>query len=80
MDRKVLPSRLVQDAIKRFVPVRVNAWTALDVVEKYQVPSTPMYLVLDPTGKMVLRTDGYLPAEEFVSFLQAGEVAANAPS
>lgn len=80
MDREVLPSRLVQDAIKKFVPVRVNAWKELDVVEKYQVPSTPTSAVLDPTGKLVLRANGYLSAEEFVAFLQAGEAAAKTPS
>lgn len=80
MDRKVLPSRLVQDAIKRFVPVRVDAWKELDVTEKYQVYSTPTYAVLDSAGKLVLRTDGYLAAEDFISFLQAGEAAAKTPS
>lgn len=79
MDREVLPSRLVQDAIKQFVPVRVDAWKELDVTEKYQVFSTPMYAVLDSTGKMVLRADGYLSAEDFVSFLQAGGSGAKAP-
>ncbi len=80
MDRDVLPSLLVQDAIKRFIPVRVNAWEELDVVDDYQIPSTPMYAVLDAAGKLVLRTGGYLAAEDFVAFLEAGELAVKTAS
>jgi len=80
MDREVLPSRLVQDAMKNFISVRVNAWKELDVVEKYDVLVTPMCIVLDPAGKLVLRADGYLTPEEFVSFLEAGRLAVKTAS
>jgi|GEM_PF-3335554 len=75
MDREVLPSRLVQDAIKTFVPVRLNAWKEPEICERYRVVATPSFAVLDPTGKLVLRTDGYLAPADFVSFLQAGKAA-----
>lgn len=71
MDRKVLGTAAVRKALADFVPVRLDGERHVQVARQYEVLATPTYLVLDPDGKMIARAEGYLPVEEFISFLKS---------
>jgi len=70
MDRFVLPSAEVQAALRDFVPVRVNVVRDADTAARFQVHSTPTFVVATPEGEPLRRIEGYITAEVFVSFLK----------
>jgi len=69
MDRTVLRSEAVRDAMASFVPVRIDAWESPDVSKRYQVFATPTYVIARPDGTPMSAAHGFLSEEEFVSFL-----------
>ena len=73
MEHEVLPSKQVRDALGGFVPVLVNAIAHPDWAERYQVESTPTYLVTDASGAVLARYTGYQSVDEFVAFVHAVE-------
>jgi len=70
MDRSVLRSEPVKKAIERFVPVRLNGNREVDLSLRYRILSSPTFLVLTPQGDVLARREGFVPVEEFVSFLR----------
>jgi len=76
MDRSVLGSRTVQNALKHFVPVRVDLMNERELSNRLGVFATPTYAVLESDGTMVTYTEGFQPVEKFVQFLErAGQIA-----
>lgn len=70
MDRTVLGKPDVVEALKDFVPVRLDPNANLDLARKYQIAATPTYLVLSPDGTPVHGIIGPQSVEEFVAFLE----------
>ncbi|MBI1827525.1 MAG: thioredoxin fold domain-containing protein [Planctomycetes bacterium] len=79
MDRVVFPNEDVRKALCEFVPVRLNGVTNLEIAQKYQVFATPTYLVLNVNGDVLARTEGFIPAGEFIAFLNDAQRAAPKP-
>jgi thioredoxin-related protein len=46
----------------------------LELAQRYGITGLPTTLVLDATGKVILRQDGYLPPTEYLQLL--GQAAA----
>jgi len=69
MDRTTLRADVVNDALKSFVPVRVDAARRPDIAGKYGVPGTPTYVVLSPDGAPIAQVAGFQSTEDFVGFL-----------
>ncbi len=69
MDRTVLGTLAVQEALAGFVPVRVNEWEERDLTARYRVLVTPTFVVADSSGNLLARVEGYHSVPEFVRFL-----------
>ncbi len=75
MDRTVLGSSAVQEALGGFVPVRVDVDERRDLSARFGVFATPTYAVLDTEGRLVARCEGYQSVKAFVTFLERGAAA-----
>ncbi|MEE9293648.1 MAG: thioredoxin family protein [Phycisphaerae bacterium] len=71
MERSVLPTAAVKKAINQFEPVRLHWPENGEIAERYGVEAFPSFLVLHPDGKPISGVAGYVPAQEFIQFLQA---------
>ncbi|MDO8632050.1 MAG: thioredoxin family protein [Phycisphaerales bacterium] len=70
MEHEVLPAKPVRAALGGFVPVLVNAITNPQLAERYQVESTPTYIITDAQGNLLAKRVGYQTVDEFVAFVQ----------
>lgn len=76
MDIEVLPNRDVQEAIRGFVPVRVNIVAQPEIAVRYGIMGAPVHMITDAEGTPLGRVDGFVPADRFTAFLrQAGRDA-----
>lgn len=78
MKRQVLPQERVRKALDRFVTVELSVNRHAAVANRYGVPGSPTFLILDATGALVRGMIGYIPPEQFIRFLQ-GVPAPGAP-
>ena len=73
MKHEVWPDPKVKAAVKAsFVPVTVDIDNDDALSDRYDVPAIPAVLVLDASGKLVRRHDGYLPLDGMLQFLAPG--------
>lgn len=77
MDRRVLNTRTVKQALKSFVPVRLDA-SSDPAAGHFGVFATPTFLVATPAGEVLAKREGYQSVDEFVAFL--GAASAKKPS
>jgi len=70
MDRRVLPQDEVTQALKDFIPVRLDAMKERELANRYGVYGTPTFTVVQPDGQMVAKCSGYYSTEEFVAFIE----------
>lgn len=75
MERRVLPSRTVVDALKTYIPVKVDVVADPALAERYHVFATPTYIVTDAQGEPLARTEGSTSAKDFAAFLSIAEEA-----
>lgn len=52
-----------------FVPVRIHTDDHPELTEKYRVPWTPTFVVLDGDGTEHYRETGYLPPDDFLAHM-----------
>ncbi len=76
MESEVFPQEEVLAEIDHFVPVKIDASEDYETSVRYNVNPLPTYIVADSSGKAVTRLEGYVPADRFIRFLQAGRRAA----
>ena len=69
MDRYVLTTPIVIEAVKRFTPVVVDMYRRSDLAEKFAVNGTPTYVIIDHDEKPIDQIVGFHEANDFVSFL-----------
>ncbi len=72
MSRSVLGADAVQRALSGYVSVRLDAWRHEELSRRVGVFGTPTYVILDTSGLVYAREEGYRSVEEFVGFLQRG--------
>ncbi len=70
MKHEVWPDAKVVTAVNAaFVPVKVDIDSDSTLSDRYDVPAIPAVLILDASGKVVRRHDGYLPLDGMLQFL-----------
>ena len=75
MERSVLPTEPVKQALAGFVPVYVDAVKNSELAEKMGIVGTPTFVVAASDGTPLLSVSGYVPVDSFVEFLQKGAKA-----
>jgi thioredoxin-related protein len=70
MDRMVLGTPEVREALLGYLPVRLDVNRQREPARRYQVLATPTFVVTDEAGRPLAQREGYLSKEEFVAFLK----------
>ena len=71
MKRQVLPQDRVRKALSDFAIVELSVNRHATQARHYGVIGSPTFLVLDPAGAVVGARSGFIPAGEFIQFLQS---------
>lgn len=80
MDRDVFSRTDVADAMKEWVPVRIDADQQVSLAQQYSIEGYPTFLVMRPDGQVVRRELGGLDAGDFIAFLRSAESSARVPA
>lgn len=70
MDRTVLGTPEVGEALSGFVPVRLDVNRHREPASRFRVLATPTFVVIDEAGRELARREGYQSIDEFVAFLK----------
>ena len=70
MDRTVLGTTKVREALSGYLPVRLDVNRQRQPAGGYQVFATPTFVVIDEAGRELARCEGYQSVEEFIAFLK----------
>ena len=70
MRKRVWSDSSVADALKSFVPVKIDVDQQPQLARDYHVSSIPMFFVMDEKGNILKSRDGAMEAEEFTAWLQ----------
>src|SRR5688572_14663116 len=62
--------RDVEEALRAYVPVRIDNDQNTQVALEYAAPTIPKFAVLDGDGKVVKSMEGYMDAEAFLAWLK----------
>ena len=62
--------RGVEEALRAYVPVRIDIDQNTPVALQYDAQTIPMFAVLDGEGKVVKSMEGYVDAEQFLAWLK----------
>jgi thiol:disulfide interchange protein len=60
----------VEEALREYVPVKVDVDEQSKVAMEYGAQSIPKFTVLDAEGNVVKSTEGYMNPEEFLEWLR----------
>ncbi len=55
--------------IDHFIPVKIHTDDHPDLTERYRVPWTPTFILLDGSGTEHYRETGYLPPDDFLAHM-----------
>ena len=72
MEQQVLASPSVREALEAFIPVRVDASRQRELANLFGIEGTPTYAIVDSSGRVLARCEGFQPVEAFVEFLKGG--------
>jgi len=64
---------IVEEALRGYVPVKIDLDHNPDLAEKYNVRAVPAFAVLGDDGKALKQTDGALSPEEMVTWIKEGK-------
>ena len=70
MDRTVLGTPEVREALLGYVPIRLDVNRDREAAQRYQVVATPTFVVINEAGTVLARREGYQSVEELVAFLK----------
>ena len=70
MDRTVLGTSEVREALLGYLPVRLDVNRQREPASRYQILATPTFVVTDGAGRPLAQREGYQSKEEFVAFLK----------
>lgn len=74
MNRTTWADRRVAAALKNYVPVRIDFLKETHFDERYGVQAIPTLIVLNPDGRVLKATIGYMDADEFLKWLSLPQV------
>ncbi len=70
MDRTVLGTAEVQEALAGYLPVRLDVNRHREPASRYRVFATPTFVIADEAGRPLAQRQGYQSVAEFVAFLK----------
>lgn len=70
MDRSVLGTPEVREALLGYIPVRLDVNRRREPARRYRILATPTFVVLNEEGRPLAQREGYQSKEEFVAFLK----------
>jgi len=70
MDRTVLGTPEVREALLGYVPIRLDVNRDREAAQRHQVVATPTFVVINEAGRVLARREGYQSVEELVAFLK----------
>lgn len=70
MEAAVFPLPEVLAEIEHFVPLKVDAQSALELAARYEVGPLPTFVVSRADGRPVGMVEGYHEPQEFIAFLK----------
>jgi thioredoxin-related protein len=71
LDRETHPDEAVAAVLNtRFIPVRLEGRSHMDVVKQYNVTGAPTTLIFSPEGKELHRFPGFFPPQEYLKELE----------
>ena len=70
MRRSVWTQQSVADAVKSYIPVRLDAEKNVELARRYRVESYPLFFILDRDGNITRTLDHGEDAEGFIAWLQ----------
>lgn len=78
LERETLPMPLVRRAAERFIAFRIDmeSGEGEEAARKYGVQSLPTVLILDPSGRVIDTSVGFVPASRLAEFLDSSASAA----
>jgi thioredoxin-related protein len=71
MERRILSTSRIAKRLEGFVPLYIDVTKQPEVAERFGAFGTPTYAIVDPQGKLLNRSVGYQPVEQFEQFLSA---------
>jgi thiol:disulfide interchange protein len=72
MRRRVWSEAAVADAMKSYIPVRLDVDREPTLAQQYQIQAMPTFLVLSPEGEVSRTQVGAMEAQEFINWLSRG--------
>jgi len=70
MDRSVLGTPEVREALRGYVAIRLDVNREREAARRFQIAATPTFMVLNEAGRPIAQREGYQSKEEFVAFLR----------
>lgn len=71
LDRETFQDEAVAAAvIDRFIPVRIEGRSHMDLVQKLDVRGAPTSIIFSPDGKELQRFPGFMPPAEYLQKIQ----------
>lgn len=80
MDANVFSQQAAAKVLTGWVPVHIDVDENGKLAREYGVSGVPSFVALSPQGKVLARTEGYLPMEEFAAFIAQAEARQQAAS
>ena len=72
MQRHVWTDRPVADALKKFVPVRIDVDRDPATARRFNVDPIPVFFILDASGQVARTYEGAMESQEFINWLSRG--------
>jgi len=69
LDKDTYANGEVEEALKQFVCVKINAEKQKDLTQKFKVRGFPSTVFLEPNGEFIEVVPGYMPPENFLEML-----------
>jgi len=73
MNKHTFSDAAVRERLAGFVPLKVDADTDVKVAARYGTGALPTLAVLNPEGKLLMRTTGFRGPEQFAAWLEGAE-------
>lgn len=70
MDRTVLGTAEVSEALTGYLPVRLDVNRHSEPAGRYRIFATPTFVITDEAGRSLAQRQGYQSVAEFVAFLK----------
>jgi len=75
MDADTFSRSKVGQALEEWVPIKIDVDDHPEIKASYNISALPTLVILSPQGQIIKRTEGAMPPEEFIRFLESAKQA-----